>query len=249
MKRIQRSELIVLKSEKSGENHRLVTLFTSNSQIIRALAFGAAGSKSPMRGLTTPFCLCEGELYHDPVKDLWRVTHLSGKDLYDGIRSDLKKFYTISLLAEIILKSYGGGDEKAYALFEKTIRFIDRARENADVEKLLAFYLWRYLKMSGVISDPWECESCGRTVGRSESVFYTGDGQFSCSSCSKELSNELNHQALNYLYITSGMTYEEALTEETGEMVLAPVKKCLILIAQSLIGYPLKTLETGSMFI
>ncbi|MBB6482566.1 DNA repair protein RecO [Spirochaeta isovalerica] len=249
MKRIQRSELIVLKSEKSGENHRLVTLFTSNSQIVRALAFGAAGSKSAMRGLTTPFCLCEGELYHDPVKDLWRITHLSGLDLYDGIRSDLKKFYTISLLAEIILKSYGGGDEKAYALFKKTIGFIDRAEKAEDVEKLLVFYLWRYLKMSGVLSDPWECGSCGRTVATSETVYYTGDGQFSCRSCCGESAGELNHRALNYLYMTSGMTFEEALPVETDQSILATVKKSLILIAQSLIEYPLKTLKTGSMFI
>jgi len=249
MKRIQRSELIVLKSEKSGENHRLVTIFTSDSRIIRALAFGAAGSKSAMRGLTTPFCLCDGELYHDPVKDLWRVTHLSGKDLYDGIRSDLRKFYTISLLAEIILKSYGGGDEKAFALFKKSILFIDRADKAVDVEKILVFYLWRYLKMSGVMPDPWECGSCGRTVGTGEAVHYRGDGQFLCSSCNRDLSTELNHQALNYLYITSGMTYEEALAVESEGSSLASLKKMLILMAQNLVEYPLKTLKTGSMFI
>lgn len=249
MKRIQRSKLIVLKSEKSGENHRLVTLFTSQSQIIRALAFGAASSRSGMRALTTPFCLCDGELYHDPVKDLWRITHLSGKNLYDGIRSDLNKFYTVSLLAEIILKSYGGGDEKAYALFEKTIRFIDNGENPVQVEKLLVFYLWRYLKMSGVVADPRECENCGRMAGPGDSVYYSGDGQFSCSSCSNQKSLELNQTALKYLFITSGMIYEEALAVQIEESVLVALKKCFILIAQGLVEYPLKTLKSGSAFI
>ena len=94
MKRIERTELIVLKSDKSGENHRLVTMLTESRGLIRALAFGASGSKSKFRATTNPYCLADGELYHDPVKDLWRITQLDGKDLFEGIRGDLKKFYT-----------------------------------------------------------------------------------------------------------------------------------------------------------
>ena len=116
MKRNQRTELIVLQSEKNGENHKLVSMFTEKFGLVRAIAFGASGSKSPMRAATSPFCLSDGELYHDPVKDLWRITHLNGKNLYDGIRGNLKKFYIVSFLAEVVLKTYGGGDDRRSGL-------------------------------------------------------------------------------------------------------------------------------------
>ena len=249
MKRIQRTELIVLKSEKSGENHRLVTMFTENLGLIRALAFGAAGSKSRMRATTTPFCQSEGELYHDPVKDLWRITHLNGKNLYDGIRENLKKFYTVSFLGEIILKTYGGGDDRVYKLFSKTIDLIDRANCDREIEKLLILYLWRYLWMNGVLPDLGECSSCGRDILRGESVFYKGDGLFCCASCLSGSFEELNQDAIEYLYKTSTMTYEIAIPEPIDETTLFKIKKCLILIVQALVEYPLKTLKSGKSFL
>lgn len=249
MKRIQRSELIVLKSEKSGENHRLVTLFTEESVLIRALAFGAAGSKSAMRAVTTPFCLCDGELYHDPVKDLWRINHLTGLDLFDGIREDLKKFYTVSLMSEIILKSYGGGDDRVYRLFSKTLRLIDNADNDGVREKLLVLYLWRYLRMNGVMADPGECGTCGREIRRGESSFYGSDGMFHCGACSAGNTLELNHRAMNYLYDTSSMTLDDALNGEADQSSLLSLKKCFILMVQAMVEYPLKTLKSGGSFI
>ena len=248
MKRIQRSELIVIKSEKSGENHRLVTMFTENMGLIRALAFGAAGSKSSMRATTTPFCLGDGELYHDPVKNLWRISHLNGKNLYDGIRENLKRFYTVSFLSEIILKSYGGGDERVYSLFSKTLKMIDQSTSDREVEKLLVLYLWRYLWMNGVLPDFSECSQCGRDISRGESVFY-GNGLFTCISCRTGNPLELNQEVINYLYTTSTMTYETALLVQLGERSLLNLKNCLILIVQALVEYPLKTLKSGKSFL
>jgi DNA repair protein RecO (recombination protein O) len=249
MKRIQRTELIVLKSEKSGENHRLVTMFTGDFGLVRALAFGAAGSKSAMRATTIPFCRAEGELYHDPVKDLWRISHLNGKKLYDGIRENLKKFYTVSFMSEVILKSYGGGDERVFRLFAKTLDLIDAACDEIEIEKLLVLYLWRYLWMNGVLPDLTECSSCGRDLGSQESLYYSNDGLFTCSSCRSGIQLELNQHALNYLYTTSTMTYEKALPVQIDESSFYSLKKCLILIVQALVEYPLKTLQSGRGFL
>jgi DNA repair protein RecO (recombination protein O) len=249
MKRIQRTELIVLKSEKSGENHRLVTMFTENVGLIRALAFGASGSRSRMRATTSPFCMSDGELYHDPVKDLWRITDLNGLNLFDGIREDLKKFYTVSFMSEVILKTYGGGDERVYKLFSKTLDFIDRVQSHEEIEKLLVLYLWRYLWMNGVLPDLSECSHCGRDINRGESIFYKGDGLFSCSDCLSGSFQELNQQAIEYLYTSSTMTYERALPVPLDESSLSNIKRCLILIVQALVEYPLKSLKSGRNFI
>ncbi|MDA3809368.1 MAG: DNA repair protein RecO [Spirochaetaceae bacterium] len=249
MKRIQRTELIVLKSEKSGENHRLVTIFTENTGVIRALAFGATGSKSKMRATTTAFCLADGELYYDPVKDLWRITHLYGKNLYDGIRENLKKFYSVSFIAEIILKSYSGGDERVYQLFSKTVKMIDLSPIERDVEILLVLYLWRYLWMNGVLPDLSECSSCGRDLNRNESIFYKGDDHFVCSNCRTESRVELNHEVLKYLSITSVLKYEDAMAIDISDSSLKNLKNCLILIVQAFVEYPLKTLKSSKGFL
>ncbi len=249
MKRIQRTDLIVLKSEKSGENHRLVTMFTENFGLVRALAFGASGSRSRMRATSAPYCRSDGELYHDPVKDLWRITDLNGKNLYDGIRGNLKKFYTVSFMSEVVLKTYGGGDERVYKLFAKTLDLIDRSDNDKEVGILLILYLWRYLWMNGVLPDLSECSHCGRDIMRGESVFYKGDGLFCCSGCISSSSLELNQQAIEYLYKTSTMTYEKALSVESDESSLISLNKCLIMIVQALVEYPLKSLKSGGAFI
>lgn len=249
MKRIQRTELIVLKSEKSGENHRFVTMFTESLGLIRALAFGASGSRSRMRATTSPFCRSEGELYHDPVKDLWRITDLNGLNLYDGVRENLKKFYTVSFMSEVVLKTFGGGDDRVYKLFSKTLDLIDGSRNESEVEKLLILYLWRYLWMNGVLPDLSECGICGRDIMRGESLFCNHEGQVYCSDCSSGSVQELNQQAIEYLYITSTMTYENALPVKLDESSLLNIKKCLILIVQALVEYPLKTLQSGRSFI
>lgn len=249
MKRIQRTELIVLKSEKSGENHRLVTLFTEDFGLIRALAYGASGARSAMRATTTPFCRADGELYHDPVKDLWRITHLNGLSLYDGIRGNLKKFYTVSFFTEVILKSYGGGDDRVYRLFSKTISLIDSAICDSEVDKLFVLYLWRYLWMNGVLPDFSSCALCGRDIGKGESVFLNNDSSFLCSSCRTGNQMEFNPTILNYIYRTSSMTYEQALPVTIESLDRDVLKKCLILIIQALVEYPLKTLKSGKGFL
>lgn len=249
MKRIQRTDLIVLKSEKSGENHRLVTMLTESFGLIRALAFGASGSRSRMRATTSAFCRSEGELYHDPVKDLWRITDLNGLNLYDGVRGNLKKFYTVSFISEVILKTYGGGDERVFKLFSKTLDFIDRASNDDEIEKLLVLYLWRYLWMNGILPDLSECSRCGREINRGESIFYQSDGLFSCGDCLVGSFQELNRKAIEYLYKTSTMTFESALPEIIDSSSLLNIKKCLIMIVQALVEYPLKTLRSGRSFI
>ena len=249
MKRNQRTELIVLQSEKNGENHKLVSMFTEKFGLVRAIAFGASGSKSPMRAATSPFCLSDGELYHDPVKDLWRITHLNGKNLYDGIRGNLKKFYIVSFLAEVVLKTYGGGDERVYKLFTKTLLLVDKAINDCDVDRLLILYLWRYLWMNGVLPDLKGCSICGKEILLQDPIYYKGDGLFCCGRCRSRSFLELNHGAKEYLYKTSSMTYEEALPVFLDAEALSNIKKCFILIVQALVEYPLKTLESGRSFI
>ncbi len=249
MKRIERTELIVLKTEKSGENHRLVTMLTERRGLIRALAFGASSQKSKLRAATNPFCLADGELYHDPVKDLWRITQLDGKNLFDGIREDLKKFYTVSLMVEIIIKTYGGGDSRIYKLFSKALGIIDKISSDIDVEKMLVLYLWRYLWMNGVLPDLAECSNCGKEIRRGESLFYLREGQLVCSNCRSNSVLTIGEGSLNYISVTSTMTFDQALMVPVDNYSLGDLKKCLIMLVQTLVEYPLKTLKSGKNII
>ena len=95
-------------SKALGDNHKLVLMLTASQGLISAAAFGAAGKKGRLRQLIQPFSLCEGELYFDPVKKLWRLK--DGSPLYEpaSFHESLKKYYAAVFWSELIRKTHGG---------------------------------------------------------------------------------------------------------------------------------------------
>ena len=102
---------VVLKSARMGEIHRSVTLLTPRRGVVWATAHGAGKAASKLKAAAIPFACVTAYLYHDPVRDSFKVTDVEPLDLHGAIRADLGKFFTASLWVEIVLRSHGGGTE------------------------------------------------------------------------------------------------------------------------------------------
>ena len=183
MNRLIKERFIPLKSEPLGDNHKTVLMLTSGQGLIRAAAFGAAGRKARLRPLIQPYSLCEGDLYLDPVKKLWRLK--DGACLFEphSFHESLKKYYAAAFWTELILKTHGGaGSEEFFRLSAEYLETLDR-ESGKDVPEILGRALWVYLEWEGVRPDLNSCARCGRRAPESRAVCYDPEGHVVCSRC------------------------------------------------------------------
>ncbi len=80
-------------------------------------------------------------------------------------------------------------------------------------------------------------------------MYYEGDSLFFCSECRRKTGFSVYKEGLVYLSVTSTMTFEEAKSVSLEKNSLNNIKKCLILIVQDLVEYPLKSLKSGKNII
>ena len=120
---------VVLKSARLGEIHRSVTLLIPRRGVVYATAHGAGKAASKLKAAAIPFAYVTAYLYHDPVRDSFKVTDVEPLDLHGTIRADLTKFFTASLWVEVVLRSHGGGTEATalHALLVTGLRTLDAA--------------------------------------------------------------------------------------------------------------------------
>ena len=87
---------VVLKAARMGEIHRSVALLTPERGVVYATAHGAGKAASKLKAATIPFACVTAYLYHDPVRDSFKVTDVEPRNLHGTIRADLAKFFTAS---------------------------------------------------------------------------------------------------------------------------------------------------------
>ena len=175
---------IVLQAARMGEIHRRVTLFTGERGVVYATAHGAGKAVSKLKAAATPFAFITAYLYHDPVRNSFKVTDVEARNLHPSLRADLRKFFTASLWVEIVLRSHGGGThaDDLFALLVESLQWLDGTAED-DVALLSAQVLWRALQHMGITPDLRRCDACGRMLGAHEDLRLAAHGGSWCQRC------------------------------------------------------------------
>ena len=149
-----------------------------------ATAHGAGRTVSRLKPAATQFAFITAYLYHDPVRNSFKVTDVEARNLHPSIRADLSKFFTASLWVEIVLRSHGGGTHAGdlYALLVEALQRLDGAAQR-DVGLLSAQVLWRSLLHLGITPDLECCDTCGRVLGQHEDLRLVPAGGSWCERC------------------------------------------------------------------
>ena len=178
---------VVLKSARLGEIHRNVTLFTPRRGVLYATAHGAGKAASKLKAAAIPFACVTAYLYHDPVRDSFKVTDVEPQNLHGAIRADLTKFFTASLWVEIVLRSHGGGTESAalHGLLAAGLDTLDGAGAT-QVGAASVQVLWRCLQYLGLGPDLEYCAGCGREVAPHEELRLALHGGSWCRQCAAD---------------------------------------------------------------
>ncbi len=231
--------------EKSGEQNRSVLAFSRENGIFYATLYG--GAKSKMRSLVQIFNSGKLYLYHDKVRNFYKISDFDVESFHLNLRNNLYKIWAANLAAEIILKTQGAGDsEAAYTLFGAFLDGIDLSDEkNARLGTLR--FLWRYLGLLGVQPEIEICPFCSNSLCEVGGVYDEQSGNFFCTNC---VSTEKAHFPLG----KKSLFYLRAIQTQTPgavrAMTLLPenvweIKRLVFFLIEQAVGKKLNSLESG----
>lgn len=253
MNRNSETDIIILKNSRIGDIHKGVVMLSCDAGLVSAIAHGAYSQKGKLRGVTNPFFHGHAYLYSDPVKKSVKITDLVIADYFPGLRESVTRFYTASLWAELVLKTFGGESETLFALLLAALRALDGAD---DCSAVTIQFLWRYLELSGLQPDLGGCASCSRTLPHGASRrYHPRHSGFLCDECAAGTTEPgageaetitLSAGAAAYLQHTGALEFSAALGVGADRALLGNAKRMLYRLAQDVAEAPLNTLRIGA---
>jgi DNA repair protein RecO (recombination protein O) len=174
---------LVLRIRPAGEANREAFFLTAEAGILAATLYG--GPKSRLRSHVAPFHRGTLWLYHDPVRDSWKVTDFDVRSWRPGIREDFNRSMTAFALAETVLAAHGGGGNwaEALALTDRALDALEGSDEGA-ARRIGIHFLWNWADILGVRPHLDRCASCACEAAPDEVLYYApGDGGLHCASC------------------------------------------------------------------
>ena len=150
MNRYTELDGIILKNTRVGEYHKGVRIFSPESGITEATAYGGYKPKSKIGPLVSPLACGHFVLYHNPKSKIPKIEDFSPVHNFLSIQTDLEKYYKVLTWFEIILRTHGGGSSSSeiFELLIECMKFLDSC--NSDQIVLINIeYLIRCLDLLG----------------------------------------------------------------------------------------------------
>jgi len=247
MSRNSTTEAVVLRKNRVGEIHKALTLLCRDRGLINAMAHGAFKMKSRLRTTSEPFHLVRVYLYHDPVRDQFKITDMESLAALDGIRTSVQRFYAASLWAEVAIRSYGAGGNctALYRLLVGALRILETAPESS-IAIASCQFLFRFLEILGQRPDLEHCGLCAAEFdGRSTAYLSREEHVLVCRRCASPSALSLPAGAVRYLQSTLPLPLEAALRIGLSRESLQALKNAVYYLVQAVLETSLNSLRSG----
>ncbi len=248
MNRHIQSDALILKSTRMGDTHRIIVLFSPELGIVRAAAFGSRKGTGKLSGLVSPFISGRFFLYHNPMKDQYKIEDVRPIAFREYLQKDIVKLYTASFFAEVVLKTHSSGGDNLL-VYELVTALLDLQEQDIDHEYLLIQGCWRLLNMFGLRPDLQECASCGETFGDDMSWIHVKEHGLWCGRCypAQNDSMRIGFVQRRYLSYTEKLPLEKAVKVKLHSDQTQQLKNTLLQYMDSLTDGYLKTLKSGML--
>jgi DNA repair protein RecO (recombination protein O) len=157
---LYKDEGIVLKTIKLGEADRIVTLFTRNNGLVRAVAKGVRKTKSRFGGRLEPFTQVDLMIYRG--RNLDTITSVHILESFSAVKVDLDRLVRAAALAEAVEKI----SEERERSFQVYSLLLSGLRELAagDGVTVVPAFLVKLLSVSGYHPQLTVCAGCGSST-------------------------------------------------------------------------------------
>lgn len=170
---------LVIRSQNSGENDRLITVLTPNGRTL-ASAKGARSMKSPLLALTQPFVYANLEINRREGYS-W-IRNGSVLQSFWGIREDLDKLFLATYVCDVAgeLSDENTDCNDILRLTLNTLYAIER--QIRPLRQIKAVFELRAMSVSGYLPSLSECSVCGKREAENM-LFDVPAGSIVCSEC------------------------------------------------------------------
>lgn len=205
-----RASAVVLRHSDWGEADRLLTLYTREQGMVRALAKGARKVTSRKAGHLQPFTHVTIQLAKG--RDLLIVTQVETINAFLPLHDDLVKTSYAAYVVELLLR-FSYEDEGANpSIFRLLVETLGRIERETDSWLAVRYYEMRLLDAVGFRPQLFECANCGREILAEDQFFSFTAGGAICPRCGEGLRNltKISLEALKYLRHFQRSSYKDA---------------------------------------
>lgn len=205
-----RASAVVLRHADWGEADQLLTLYTREQGMVRALAKGARKITSRKGGHLQPFTHITIQLAKG--RGLLIVTQVETINAFLPLHDDLTKTGHAAYAVELLLR-FSYEDEGANpTIFRLLVDTLDRIEKESDAWLAVRYYEMRLLDAVGFRPQLFECANCGREIRAEDQFFSFTAGGIICPRCGEALQNltRISLETLKYLRHFQRSGYRDA---------------------------------------
>lgn len=170
---------LIIRSQNSGENDRLITLLTANGRMV-AVAKGARSMKSPLLALTQPFVY--GNLEINRREGYSWIRSGSVMQSFWGLREELDKLFLATYICDVAgeLSDENSDCSDILRLTLNTLYALEN--DIRPIKQIKAVFELRALAVSGYLPSLSACSVCGAREPH-DVLFDVSAGSLICSEC------------------------------------------------------------------
>lgn len=175
-----RAKGVIIKQTDYGEGHRMLSIFTAEYGIIKAVSYGVKKAKSKAAASSQFLCYADFDLYKAANRDVLTVNSIDTVDGFYPISEDIVKLALSNYLADITYELLGleNPDERILRIFLNTLYALAYKNESAD--KIKAVYELKLMSVGGYMPNMSGCAVCGSNEIR---AFDPMKGSVVCKKC------------------------------------------------------------------
>lgn len=157
-----RARGIIIKQSDYGEGHRMLTVFTEDMGIVKAVSYGAKKAKSKSAASSQFLCWADFELIRGTGRDIMTVKSIDTIDAFYPVTEDIKKLALCAYLAEITYSLLGQNNPDKRILHILLNCIYALAYKDEDAAKVKAVYELKMMCAGGYMPELGRCASCGK---------------------------------------------------------------------------------------
>ncbi|NOX88058.1 MAG: DNA repair protein RecO [Calditrichaeota bacterium] len=200
MSRLIKSEAIVIHSIRWHETSKIVTFYSRQKGIIKAIARGALRKNSQMGGLLESLNHVQIVISEKESRDLQIITQVYLINPFTDLKSDLKRLPYAMAISELIKKIFESG-QKDEIFFDFVIRILDALSNAPQPEIVFWYFMLKLASFLGFKPDFKACASCGKSEFKKSALFVFKEGALYCTECTGtvEYSIKLTDREIDFL--------------------------------------------------
>jgi len=171
---------LVIGEQNVKENDRYITSLTASDGLVKATAYGARKTSSPIAAQTRLFACADFNLTQS--KGYYKVESADTVETFFELSGSMENVavasYFCELLADVALAGVSDEETLRLALYA----FHALAKKNKPHRLVKAIFELRLMVISGYEPELGLCAECGADLDR-ESVFFPPEGCVLCSQC------------------------------------------------------------------